>query len=97
MTWDKISRRALLATALAMGLGTSAAVADQLATVKSAGVIKIGIFQDFPPFASLGSSMKVEGYDTEMADKIAAALGVKGRACLHHRAEPHSLPHRGQG
>ena len=77
MTWDKISRRALLATALAMGLGTSAAVADQLATVKSAGVIKIGIFQDFPPFASLGSSMKVEGYDTEMADKIAAALGVK--------------------
>lgn len=81
MTWDKISRRATLgaafATALAMGLGTSAAVADQLAAVKSAGVIKIGIFQDFPPFASLGSSMKVEGYDTEMADKLAAALGVK--------------------
>ena len=47
--------------------------------VTKAGVIKIScIFEDFPPFASLGSSMKIEGHDVDkLANKLAAALGVK--------------------
>ena len=53
------------------------ASADVLDDITKAGVIKIGIFEDFPPFASLGSSMKIEGYDVDMAEKLAAALGVK--------------------
>lgn len=65
-----------LATAL-LGGAFAPAQADVLADITKAGVIKIGIFEDFPPFASLNKDMKIEGYDTEVADKLAAALGVK--------------------
>ena len=76
------SRRASLgygfSLAIALLSGTMApAQADVLDDITKAGVIKVGIFEDFPPFASLGSSMKIEGYDTEVADKLAQALGVK--------------------
>lgn len=53
------------------------AAADTLENVTKSGVLRVGIFEDFPPFASLNASMKIEGYDTEVADKLAAALGVK--------------------
>ena len=74
-----LTRRAGLALgfAFAATLLPSLAQADALADITKAGVIKVGIFEDFPPFASLNTSMKVEGYDTEVADKLAAALGVK--------------------
>ena len=73
-----LTRRAGLALALAVMAGTILpAQADMLDDIKAAGVLKVGIFQDFPPFASLNTSMKIEGYDTEVADKLAAALGVK--------------------
>ena len=72
-----LTRRAGLALALAVMAGTILpAQADMLDDIKAAGVLKVGIFQDFPPFASLNTSMKIEGYDTEVADKLAAALGV---------------------
>ena len=80
----RISRRAALHGAFAVGLSLGLATmnpgavrADALDAVTKAGVIKIGIFEDFPPFASLGSDMKIEGYDVDMANKLAAALGVK--------------------
>ena len=67
-----------LTIAAALLLGAMApAQADVLDDVTKAGVIKVGIFEDFPPFASLGSNLKIEGYDTEVADKLAQALGVK--------------------
>lgn len=75
-----VSRRASLGIALAAAFLTSSfvpAAADALDDITAAGVIKIGIFEDFPPFASLNADLKVEGYDTEVADKLAAALGVK--------------------
>jgi polar amino acid transport system substrate-binding protein len=80
------SRRAVLGRSLLLGLGLSVGLAslaagparaDALADITKAGTIKIGIFEDFPPFASLGSSMKIEGYDVDMADMLAKALGVK--------------------
>jgi polar amino acid transport system substrate-binding protein len=55
----------------------AAAHADVLGDVQKAGIIKIGIFEDFPPFASLGSDMQVQGYDVDMANLIGNALGVK--------------------
>ena len=55
------------------------AQADVLDDIVKAGEIKVGIFEDFPPFASLGKDMKVAGYDTEVADKLATALGVKAK------------------
>jgi polar amino acid transport system substrate-binding protein len=79
-----LSRRSAMHWTLAMGfslglaaIGMKAAAADALENVTKAGVLKVGIFEDFPPFASLGSDMKIEGYDVDMAEKLAAALGVK--------------------
>ena len=75
-----LSRRAVLgfgALAVSVAFGSGLALADVLDDVSKAGTIKIGIFEDFPPFASLGSDMKVEGYDVDMANHIAKALNVK--------------------
>lgn len=77
-----LSRRATLGCGLALATSflfgaLEPAQADVLDDITTAGVIKVGIFEDFPPFASLNASMKIEGYDTEVADKLAAALGVK--------------------
>ena len=60
-----------------MFASTSFAFADVLESVQKAGTIKIGIFEDFPPFASLGTDMQVQGYDVDMANLIAKSLGVK--------------------
>ncbi len=81
MTYS-VSRRSGLGQCLTVAavllLGMMApAQADVLDDVTKAGVIKVGIFEDFPPFASLGANMKIEGYDTEVADSLAKALGVK--------------------
>jgi len=65
---------------LTLGLllaGAIPAKADALDEIVKAGVIKIGIFEDFPPFASLGTDMKVQGYDVDVADALAKAIGVK--------------------
>lgn len=70
-------RCALAATALAAaGLGT-AAHADVLANIQKAGVVRIAIPQDFPPFGSLGTDLKLQGYDIDMANLVAKELGVK--------------------
>ena len=72
-----LTRRAGFALALTFLTSSMLpAQADVLDDVKAAGVLKVGIFEDFPPFASLNTSMKIEGYDTEVAEKLAAALGV---------------------
>jgi polar amino acid transport system substrate-binding protein len=77
-----MSRRSVLVhgSALTLGLligGAGPAKADALDDVVKAGVIKIGIFEDFPPFASLGADMKVQGYDVDMADALAKGIGVR--------------------
>jgi len=56
---------------------TAAAHADEMASIKQAGVLSVGVFEDFPPFASAGSDMTLHGYDIDVADALAAALGVK--------------------
>jgi polar amino acid transport system substrate-binding protein len=79
----QLSRRSALHGVLALCLSldlaaaSGAARADALDSVTKAGTIRIGIFEDFPPFASLGSDMKIEGYDVDMANKLAEKLGVK--------------------
>jgi polar amino acid transport system substrate-binding protein len=54
-----------------------AARADALADIKKAGVLNVGVFEDFPPFASAGPDMQLHGYDIDVANALAAALGVK--------------------
>ncbi len=69
-------RLGLAALCFALAL-TGAARADELADIKAAGVINIGIFEDLPPFSSAASDMTLQGYDIDMANGVAKALGVK--------------------
>lgn len=61
----------------AVGLFAGAASADALEDIKSGGTIDVGIFSDFPPFSSASADMSIKGYDVDVAQKIADALGVK--------------------
>lgn len=73
-----ISRRLALALSAALCVaGAGFAQADVLDDIAKSGTVRIGIFEDFPPFASLGSEMKLQGYDVEMAETLAKALGAK--------------------
>jgi polar amino acid transport system substrate-binding protein len=73
--WTSLGRAVALAGCL-LTVEVGMASADVLDDIAKKGVIKIGIFQDFPPFASLSADLKVQGYDTEIADKIAQAVGA---------------------
>ena len=57
--------------------GAVGAHADALADIQKAGVIKIGVFEDFPPFSSVSGDMSLQGYDIDVANLLAAALKVK--------------------
>lgn len=54
-----------------------AARADSLSNIKKAGVIRVGVFEDFPPFSSAGPDMRLHGYDIDVASALAKELGVK--------------------
>lgn len=51
--------------------------ADQLDEVKEAGVLKVAVPQDFPPFGSVGADLQPQGYDIDMAAYLADQLDVK--------------------
>src|SRR6266566_4390609 len=53
------------------------AQADGLDSIIAAKVIKVAVPQDFAPFGSAGLDLKPQGYDIDMANLIAKALGVK--------------------
>lgn len=63
--------------AICIVLGTYAgAFADQLADIKSRGVIRVAVPQDYPPFGFVGPDMKMKGYDVDTGRFIAEQLGV---------------------
>jgi polar amino acid transport system substrate-binding protein len=66
----------LLALAIHVAVGGMAR-ADELDDIAKAGVIKVGIFEDFPPFSSAGPDMKSQGYDIDAIAIVAKALNVK--------------------
>ncbi|MDQ8022009.1 MAG: transporter substrate-binding domain-containing protein [Moraxellaceae bacterium] len=77
-----MNRRSILqflsVSAFALGMAVSApAHADALENIKKAGVIRIAVPTDFPPFGTVGIDMKPQGYDIDMATLIAKDLGVK--------------------
>lgn len=64
-------------TAVAL-MGTAPArAADLLDTVKSAGVLKIGIEGTYPPFNYRAADGQLEGFDVDVAKAVAERLGVK--------------------
>lgn len=81
-TMGQLSRRTfihavLAASAVVALLPGRPAHADVLANIHKAGVIRVAIPNDFPPFGSLGPDLKLQGYDIDMANLVAKELGVK--------------------
>jgi polar amino acid transport system substrate-binding protein len=66
---------ALAAIALAAATGAQAQTA--LDDIMKAKEIKIAIPTDFPPYGFVGTDLKPQGLDIEMANYIAGKLGVK--------------------
>jgi len=63
---------------LVMSVSTAAvARADDLATILSKGVVRIGVPVDVPPFGSLDANRNPVGLDVELAQMIGKSLGVK--------------------
>ncbi|HEV3422591.1 MAG TPA: transporter substrate-binding domain-containing protein [Paraburkholderia sp.] len=54
-----------------------AAHADALDSIARSGVVRIGVFEDYPPFGSIGPDMKPQGYDIDVANLIGKALNAK--------------------
>jgi polar amino acid transport system substrate-binding protein len=69
----------LLGAALVVaGIGFPfAAGADALDDVMKKKLIRIAVPQDFPPFGSVGTDLKPQGLDIDVAELIAKDLGVK--------------------
>lgn len=75
-----ITKRSFLTAAcaaLSFAIAAPVAQADTLSDITAAGVIRIAVPQDFPPFGSVGTDMKPQGYDIDMANLIADKMGVK--------------------
>jgi polar amino acid transport system substrate-binding protein len=66
-----------LLTLLLSLLASTPACADALDDIMKAGVLKVAVPQDFPPFGSVGSDLKPVGYDIDMATLLAKEMGVK--------------------
>jgi len=69
-------KKTLLSLA-AIAMLSGAAMADKLADVKSAGVLKAGVKYDFKPFGFVNAKGKVVGFDIDLLKYIAKDLGVK--------------------
>ena len=63
--------------ALSMMAAVFTVHAGQLDTIQKRGVIKVAVPQDFPPFGSVSTDLKPQGYDIDMAKYLAKSLDVK--------------------
>ena len=75
----KFLTRVCVAASFAITAFTLAAPAhaDALADIKKAGVLRVAVPQDFPPFGSVGKDLKPLGYDIDFANHVGKELGVK--------------------
>jgi polar amino acid transport system substrate-binding protein len=63
--------RTLLATVVIGSTGlTLGAHADVLTSAEKAGVLRVAVPQDFPPFGTVGPDLKPRGYDIDVANLI---------------------------
>jgi polar amino acid transport system substrate-binding protein len=74
LSYKRLLPALLVVNAFACG---ASARADELASIMAAKVIKVAVPQDFAPFGSAGLDLKPQGYDIDMANLIAKALGVR--------------------
>lgn len=73
----KVLVTALLATAIQLSVSHAAFAANDLSSIKSAGVLKIGTEGTYPPFTYHDASGKLAGFDVEIGREIAKRIGVK--------------------
>ena len=82
-TLSRAARRAVLTALLALPIiadlafHAGAARADTLDNIAKAGVLKVAVPEDYPPFGSVGPDMKPQGYDIDTAALLAKAMNVK--------------------
>jgi polar amino acid transport system substrate-binding protein len=79
MNFSSSKRQLALAVASIALLAAAGAAQAQnaLDNVLKAKTIKIAVPTDYPPYGSVDKNMKPQGLDVEMAELIAAKLGVK--------------------
>jgi polar amino acid transport system substrate-binding protein len=66
-----------LAAAVVSGISALPATAAELAEIKAAESINIGVLIDFPPYGILNENNKPDGYDATVAKMLAEDLGVE--------------------
>jgi polar amino acid transport system substrate-binding protein len=74
------TKRALLASLVALGtlsLSPVAQAQSALEGIEKARLIKIAIPTDFPPYGFVGTDLKPQGLDVDMANYIGSKMGVK--------------------
>jgi cystine transport system substrate-binding protein len=76
----------LIVFGLALGLAVSVfaggkkeSAANSLERIKAAGELVVGIEGTYPPYTYHDAANKLVGYDVEVAEAVAAKLGVKAR------------------
>lgn len=74
--WSLVLQATLMAAALNF-IVPSAHAEDVLDSVKSSGVLKIGIEGTYPPFTYRNDNGEFVGFDIDVAKAVAAKLGVK--------------------
>lgn len=73
--WNRL--KSLVVMLSVASLAFAAPAQAELADILSAGKIKIGIPENFPPFGALGADGEYEGYDVDVAKLIAKDLEVE--------------------
>jgi len=63
--------------AVALVMGSAPAKADKFEDIIKAGVVRIGVPLDVPPFGSVNAQRQAEGFDIDLANMVGKALGVK--------------------
>lgn len=78
------TRRTLLKTTLAAGITlaasfstTSFALADEMASIKEAGVMRIAMSGAYPPFNFVNDSNEVVGFDPAIGAEIGKRMGIE--------------------
>jgi polar amino acid transport system substrate-binding protein len=72
-----LSGLAAAALGLALSGAATAQGADKFQDILSKGVVRIGVPVDAPPFGSVNQQRQPEGFDIELAEMVAKALGAK--------------------
>jgi polar amino acid transport system substrate-binding protein len=72
-----LARFCAAAAVLAVASLAPDAQARSLDDIIKSGSIRVGVNPNFPPMSSYGKTNQLEGFDIDIGNKIAAALGVK--------------------